>query len=104
MLYASLRGDPSYLDIAVQHLLESLAERPKPEVLWRMQYRHHAEAEQPRNTTTSENVVTLQPLSTDIVLEDDVLTSAEQAWRKIMGDGAAEFMKFESREGVDEDE
>ncbi|KAK0924528.1 Rab proteins geranylgeranyltransferase component A [Friedmanniomyces endolithicus] len=104
VLYASLRGDPSYLDIAVQHLLESLAERPKPEVLWRMQYRHHAEAEQPRNTTTSENVVTLQPLSTDIVLEDDVLTSAEQAWRKIMGDGAAEFMKFESREGVDEDE
>ncbi|KAK1058655.1 Rab proteins geranylgeranyltransferase component A [Friedmanniomyces endolithicus] len=104
VLYSSLRGDPSYLDTAVQHLLESVGERPKPEVLWRMQYRHHAEAEQPRNTTTSENVVMLQPLQTDIVLENDVLKDVEEAWRKIMGDGAAEFMKFESREGVDEDE
>ncbi|KAK1057840.1 Rab proteins geranylgeranyltransferase component A [Friedmanniomyces endolithicus] len=104
VLYASLRGDPSYLDTAVQNLLESMGEQPKPEVLWQMQYQHHAQAEQPRNTTSSGHVFTLQPLSTGIVLEDDVLKDVEEAWRKIMGNGAEGFMKFESREGVDEDE
>ncbi|KAK0264283.1 Rab proteins geranylgeranyltransferase component A [Friedmanniomyces endolithicus] len=104
VLYASLRGDPSILDTAVQHLLESVGEQPTPKVLWRMQYRHYTETEQPRGTTTSEGVVMLQSLSTDIVLEDDVLTDVEEAWRKIMGERAEGFMKFESREGVEEDE
>ncbi|KAK0947075.1 Rab proteins geranylgeranyltransferase component A [Friedmanniomyces endolithicus] len=104
VLYASLRGDSSILDTAVQHLLESVGEQPTPKVLWRMQYRHYTETEQPRGTTTSEGVVMLQSLSTDIVLEDDVLTDVEEAWRKIMGERAEGCMKFESRECVEEDE
>lgn len=88
----------------MQHLLESVGEQPTPKVLWRMQYRRYTETEQPRGTTTSEGVVMLQSLSTDIVLEDDVLTDVEEAWRKIMGERAEGCMKFESRECVEEDE
>ncbi|TKA63835.1 hypothetical protein B0A55_10840 [Friedmanniomyces simplex] len=104
VLYASVRGDPGVLDTAVNSLLESVGELPTPEVLWQMQYRHQIRPEQHMATDKLDNIVTMPSLSTDIVLEDELLDNVKQVWQKITGESPETFLKFEAREGVDDDE
>lgn len=52
------------------------------------------------------NLIVFPSVSTDVVLEDNVMENIKIAWHKITGKGDEMFMKFEPREtvGVDDEE
>lgn len=49
-------------------------------------------------------VITLPSLSSSLALEDEVLDAVEQAWSLITRGEGGEFMMFDAREGVGEDD
>ncbi|KAK5687631.1 Rab proteins geranylgeranyltransferase component A [Elasticomyces elasticus] len=104
VLYASVRGDFEAIDNAVNSLLNSVPDQPRPNILWQMHYRHHPTADKDADASTDASTLILPPLSTDIVLEDEVLESVRVMWQKITGDSAESSMKFEAREGAEDEE
>ena len=108
MLYASTSAANGFdiLGHAVQSLLQGVGEEKMPNVLWKMQFVQHARADSKQDLAeaTREHVITLSPLTTDVVFEDSVLQDVKHAWQKIMGESEETFMKFEAREGAGEDE
>ncbi|KAK4892723.1 Rab proteins geranylgeranyltransferase component A [Elasticomyces elasticus] len=104
VLYASVRGDFEVIDNAVNSLLESVSDQPRPSILWQMHYRHHVQVDKGTESDSDKPTLVLPPLSTDIVFEDEVLESVRVMWQKITGDSAESFMKFEAREGAEDEE
>ncbi|KAK4550781.1 hypothetical protein LTR36_000360 [Oleoguttula mirabilis] len=110
VLYASVTVADGFasLDRAVHSLLYSLREERVPDVLWKMQFVQHTRdaLAMPERGGSEEggNIITLPPLSTDVVLDDSVLNNVKIAWAKITGEVEEVFMKFEAREGVVDDD
>jgi len=98
VLYAStsITGEEGYglLELAVKTLLESL----DGHVLWCLRYTQRTF----NGVETSPSVVMFPPTSFDLVFDDEVLRSVESVWEKLSGEG--NFMQFEEREGIGEDE
>ncbi len=104
--YASvaLPSDTGYprLERAISDLLLS-AEDAQPELLWTLRY------QQRTNLSTqalreSGGLINLPALRDDLVLDDSVLDGVRQAWQSITSEEQSVFMKFEAREGGEEEE
>jgi Rab proteins geranylgeranyltransferase component A len=109
VIYASVAGthDESFqiLDRAVSALLNSIDEQPKPHVLWKMQYQQRAYSPAGNPYNAEAGILELPTLTDGIVLHDHVLDAVKEVWRKITGEAEENFMKFEARDGiVDDDE
>ncbi|KAK4947214.1 Rab proteins geranylgeranyltransferase component A [Elasticomyces elasticus] len=104
VLYASVSGDFEVVDNAVNSLLESVSDQPRPSILWQMHYKHHVQADKGTDPDSDKSTLVLPSLSTDIVLEDEVLENVRVMWQKITGESAEQFMKFEAREGAEDEE
>jgi Rab proteins geranylgeranyltransferase component A len=116
VLYAStnISGNPehvdadTYLNSAIESLLHSVGEEAMPEVLWKVEYTHHVysggEGSAAIATEAGRRTIVLPSLSTDLVLDDVVLGGVKAVWREITGETGETFMKFEAREGVDDEE
>ena len=93
------------LRTAVESLLSSVSEEPKPECLWHMQYSQ--QMHYMSGVHSDSGVITLPDISPKLSLDDHVLNDVRSAWEQIVGDDKGDgFMKFEEREkyGVEEDE
>lgn len=108
------------LQSAIDTLLTSLEEDPKPRILWSLSYtQHHASPSPPppRNTppdiddsATPSNdssqrsgIFHLKDLSPSLALEDEVLRDVRAAWERITaedGELRGGFLQFEDREEI----
>ena len=93
------------LESAVSKLLQSVG--PTARVLWSLRYTQSgcdsgtidiAQSVEPN----SNNVICLPPPSVDLAYDDSMIDLVKAAWKVVMGSEAKddEFMKFEDREGA----
>lgn len=111
ILYASTVHPDGFdiLDNAIDNFLRSIDEQTIPDVLWKMQFVHHLpdlSGSLYGSGCDQGNLIVFPSVSTDVVLEDNVMENIKIAWHKITGKGDEMFMKFEPREtvGVDDEE
>lgn len=108
MLYASCAEDASKgvqrLEKAVAQLLQSVDEPTTPQVLWSLQYQRTVPTSSVATTQRTGPVITLQPLSQDLAMEDTVLSGVKTAWDQITGSDSDFYLKFEAREGQEDEE
>ncbi|KAL8894411.1 MAG: hypothetical protein Q9207_008506, partial [Kuettlingeria erythrocarpa] len=102
------------LQSAVNTLIDSLDESPKPKILWSISYtQHHTTSplspssvevnDLPIESLPKHGTIRLQDLAPSLALEDEVLKDVQAAWERITADdGAARgrFLQFEDREGL----
>ena len=62
----------------------------------------------PTSLSVDGNTITFPPPSLDLAFNDSVLDPVHDAWKVLMGSGAEdediEYLKFEDREGADDDD
>lgn len=103
----------SLLESAVQKLLKSVNSlNEEAKALWSLRYTQlgrvsdDVEAGQATACEIQPNVFCFPPPSLDLAFDDGTIDLVKQAWRMIMGDEASEdeFMKFEDREVMNDEE
>ena len=110
VIYASTTApqDLGFLRLrnAVTELLHCCRyEEPKPELLWKLQYHQKSPTSAQRLIADENGVLALPLLSADLTLDDSVIGEVKKAWKMITGEPEERFMKFEARDGMqDEDE
>ncbi|KAF2648533.1 hypothetical protein K491DRAFT_612584 [Lophiostoma macrostomum CBS 122681] len=110
VLYASIALDSDagfqLLEQAVTALLSAVDVTPQPTILWSARYIQQGLTGAVVDPTAhGGHRVQFPPPSLDLAFDDAVLDHVQEAWRKIMGDDAGEFLVFEDREAyADEDE
>ncbi|GAB7342239.1 hypothetical protein MBLNU457_g0483t1 [Dothideomycetes sp. NU457] len=87
------------LEAAVNQLVASTGEQPKPAVLWTLTYEQSNKAAVAQITSdpSRPNVMCFQGPSLDTVFDEAILTSVRDAWQKITGDVPSEFLKLADR-------
>lgn len=76
-----------------------------PTVLWSVQYEQHSgSAPITAPSDTNEHILNFPPTPMDPAFDDAVLDNVREVWKKIMGNEAGDFLVFEDREVVDEDD
>jgi hypothetical protein len=108
-LYAStaLGGSDGFqlLQLAINALLSGTDITPSPAVLWSLQYEQRVGAESGVLPTHSDDhTLVFPPVPLDLASVDSVLDHVKEAWQKIMGDEAGEFLVFADRETYDDNE
>lgn len=108
ILYASTSAprEPGFVRLreAVTTLLGSVDERTTPRVLWSMQYQQRSSTSGLDPADVHAGIAILPQISQTLVLEDQLLESVKAAWRRITGESHEQFMNFEAREGMGDDE
>ncbi|KAF2083590.1 hypothetical protein K490DRAFT_60336 [Saccharata proteae CBS 121410] len=105
-LASSNRGYP-LLDSAIAALLSSVADQPRPALLWKLQYERLPRASASNSghdgsSGSHANIHLFPPSGVSLAFNDEVLDHVRIAWQKIMGPDAdpSGFMVFEEREGL----
>lgn len=103
----------SLVKAAVDKLLATVTNpNGQAKVLWSLQYTQLGRenesvdaAQAIRPGSLPDNVICFPPSGLDLAFEDATLDMVKEAWKLIMGDGFSEdeFMKFEDREAVQDD-
>ncbi|KAF2712734.1 hypothetical protein K504DRAFT_401904 [Pleomassaria siparia CBS 279.74] len=109
ILYAftSLEGNTGFqlLDKAVQTLLSTVEVTPIPTTLWSVRYvQHSVGGSGPLPRSANDHFLHFPPTSMDPAFDDAVLGNVREAWQKIMGDDGGEFLVFQDREPVADDD
>ncbi|KAF2745800.1 hypothetical protein M011DRAFT_405435 [Sporormia fimetaria CBS 119925] len=109
ILYAStsLPGDRGFqlLSMAVDALLSSVKESPSPAALWSLRYEHGSDSSDDTVSQPPNHVLRFARPSLDLAFDDSALDRVKDVWQRIVGAGTDEFLVFEDREPVgDEDE
>ena len=101
----------SLLQSAIENLMASIDESPKPQIPWSLHYDQQYTTSATNDDydtnincpqVSNPHVLKLPDLNPGLVLEDDVLKHVRAAWRKIMGEDEG-FMIFGEREGMGEE-
>ncbi|KAF1962724.1 rab geranylgeranyl transferase escort protein-like protein [Byssothecium circinans] len=109
VIYGStcLPGETGFqlLELATKSLLLSVDDTPSPTVLCSIRYEQRAVA---TTVTPAEgsnhHVINFSPTPLDLAFDDSVLDRVQDAWQRIMGDEADEFLVFEDREAYTDDD
>lgn len=109
ILYAStsLNGEKGFhlLEQAVRELLSAVEVTPVPTALWSVRYEQHSSgATSPLPASNNEHILNFPPPSMDLAFDDSTLEQVREVWQKILGDHAGEFMVFQDREAVADDD
>lgn len=93
------------LERAVQSLLLTVDIKPTPTVLWSVQYEQHpGGASSSLPVSADEHVLNFPPTSMDFAFDDSILDNVREVWQKIAGDDAGEFLVFQDREAMTDDD
>jgi hypothetical protein len=84
VVYASTSGPQELNTLATNRLLQSVGESPSPDILWSLRYQQHN--------------------SLDLVFDESVLDLVKAQWRDIVGENGGDFLAFEDRNPVGDDE
>jgi len=87
------------LEAAVNQLVASTGEQPKPAVLWTLTYEQKtdAPAAQVVQDPDRPHVLHFQGPSLDSVFDETILDSVKDAWQKITGNDPSEFLVLADR-------
>ncbi|KAK2590450.1 Rab proteins geranylgeranyltransferase component A [Conoideocrella luteorostrata] len=89
------------LDTALRSLLAASSEFEPPKCLWRMQYEQMCGT---GSFIVENNIGTFECITPDLSFNDSILEPVQQAWQVITGKDDDEYMKFEDREGINDDD
>ena len=108
VLYFSMPCTPDsriHLDRCLTSLLAALPGDGAPPCLYRLYYEQSTGV---ARSTSSRQTFEFQASPPDLVFHDSILDAVRDAWRFAMGPAAddleSEYMKFEDREGMGDDE
>lgn len=116
IFYASVIGAGStateLLNVAVNSVLQTFQQDPRPSVLWSLQYEQRsAPSAGITESSTSpaqdeHHFLRFPTYPNGVAFDDSMLDTVKARWRQIMGDAADEstFMVFEDREAMAEEE
>lgn len=91
------------LEKALDELLRAAGdETPAGKPLYRLSYEHSG-VKQPSFATQGKTGI-FSPLPLDLAFNDSTLAPVEQAWKFIVGETDEEYMVFEDREGVNDED
>jgi Rab proteins geranylgeranyltransferase component A len=93
----------SHLDRAVSALSDSIGEQPTPNVLWKLEYQQQT-SDSLRTTVFDQGIISLPALPQSLALDDSVVDQVKSAWARITGDSEDSFMKFDTRDGMEDEE
>lgn len=106
MAYASValpfEEGRSRLRAAMDSLLDGLDLEAKPQVLWSMQYHQLDQAAQ--ESDSDAHTICLPSLSSDLALDDNEVEVVKKTWLRITGESEDGFLKFNAREGMEDDD
>lgn len=57
-----------------------------------------------RTGESNSNIICLPSLSSDLALDDQELEDVKKAWLKITGENEEMFLKFDAREGTEDED
>jgi len=90
----------AHLHAAVNALLDGMSLEPR--VLWSMQYYQADITVQALGSDS--NTICLSSLSSDLALDDRELEDVKRAWLRITGESEETFLKFDAREGMEDED
>ena len=103
-MYATTSGSSTFLETAVERLLQLVHESTLPEVLWALRYQQHARTLTEASNVQADNIIMLPAPSLDLAFDETVLDTVKAAWQKVMGSDAQDFLKFEDRNPIGEED
>jgi hypothetical protein len=82
-------------------------EDPHPSVLWRLKYEQQVQKSRDPGPDSAKNsvwTIVFPTPSTDLAFDETILDTVKDAWQKVMGQDAKDFLVFEDRNPVDEED
>jgi len=109
VIYATTIGSQDLITMGIMRLLHMSREPEAPQVLWSLRYQQ-CSPEHP--STDSDQVidsredgfVRLPSAPLDLVFDEAILDTVKSAWERILGGDAQDFLVFEDRNGMGEDD
>ncbi|TID19405.1 putative secreted protein [Venturia nashicola] len=104
VLYAATSGDQSLITAAILQLTHSVEESEKPQILWQLQYQQRCDAPSTSDDVGEEKAIRLPVSSVDLAFDEHILDSVQAAWQRITGGQPQDFLVFEDRNPVGDDD
>lgn len=104
VLYATTSGDQGLNTAAIAQLLQCVDEPAKPQVLWQLRYQQHCDVLSSSSNIGEEKSITLPASSVDLAFDENILDSVKAAWQKITEGQPQDFLVFEDRNPVGDDD
>jgi hypothetical protein len=104
VFYATTSGDQDLITSAIAQLLQCVDEPTKPQVLWQLQYQQHCDVPSSASIIGEGKSITLSASSIDLAFDENILDSVKAAWQKITGGQPQDFLLFEDRNPVGDDD
>jgi hypothetical protein len=104
VVYATTSGDQDLITLAIEQLLRSINEPAKPRVFWQLQYQQRSGPPSSPSDVNGEKSIALPASSVDLAFDENILDSAKAAWQKITGGQPQDFLVFEDRNPVGDDD
>lgn len=103
MTTLSTPNSKEVLQKALDAFLGAIGEDHASGILYKLQYE---QLEGPQKFQADGSVISFPAPSSSLSFDDSILEPVKEAWKKIMGDAAAEaeYMTFADREGVMDDD
>jgi len=104
VIYATTSGNQVLISVAITELLQTVDEASRGQVLWNLQYQQSLESSSSSNFDDGKTI-SLAESSIDLAFDENILESVKAAWQKITGGEERDFLMFEDRNPVgDEDD
>ncbi|KID59773.1 rab proteins geranylgeranyltransferase component A, partial [Metarhizium hybridum] len=91
----------SLLSIALSSFLNAIPTSEPPKCLWRM---HYEQVTGTGSFASEDNIGTFDWITSDLALNDSILQYVKKAWQFVGGADEENYMQFEDREGVNDDD
>jgi len=109
VIYATTIGSQDLITMGILRLLRMSREPETPQVLWSLRYQQcspeHPSADSDQVIDSREDsFVTLPSPSLDLVFDETILDTVKSAWERILGADTQDFLVFEDRNGMGEDD
>ncbi|QDS70256.1 hypothetical protein FKW77_007411 [Venturia effusa] len=105
VLYATTSGDQDLITAAIAQFTQSLTEAERPEIIWQLRYQQRVDVPPNSNAVDDDGkIITFSAFSADLAFDENVLDSVKAAWQKITGGQPQDFMVFEDRNPVGDDD
>lgn len=104
VVYATTYGDQDLVSLAIEQLLQCIDEPAKPQVMWQLQYQQHVGVPSSSNNFDDDKSIALPASSVDMAFDENILDSVKAAWQKITGGQPQDFLVFEDRNPVGDDD
>lgn len=104
VIYATTSGDQSLITAAIAQLIQSVEEPAKPHILWQLQYQQRCDVLSTSGDVGEEKSISLPASLVDLAFDENILDCVKAAWQRITGGQPQDFLVFEERNPVGDDD